>query len=137
MEKFIELAYLEAKKAFSENEVPIGCVIVKNGVVLAATHNMKEQSNDATNHAEILAIKLASEKIGDWRLDDCVLYTTVKPCLMCLGAIKESRISEVVYCVESNLDKKYYKKVLIKKSESICEKSLYLLKTFFEKRRKK
>ena len=98
---------------------------------------MKEQSNDATNHAEILAIKLASEKIGDWRLDDCVLYTTVKPCLMCLGAIKESRISEVVYCVESNLDKKYYKKVLIKKSESICEKSLYLLKTFFEKRRKK
>lgn len=101
--KYMEIAFEEAKKAFDENEVPVGAVIVKNDRVIARTHNRKEQKNCALYHAEILAIKEACEIVGNWRLNDCDLYVTLSPCPMCAGAIKQSRIKNV-YSGLSNLD---------------------------------
>jgi tRNA(adenine34) deaminase len=95
--KYMNMAINEAKEAFSENEVPIGCVIVHENTVIASTHNRKEQLNRATAHAEILAIEQACLVLGDWRLDDCILYVTLEPCPMCAGAIYQSRIKKVVF----------------------------------------
>ena len=94
---YMNLAINEAKKAFMENEVPIGCVIVYKETVIASAHNRKEQLNRATAHAEILAIEQACLLINDWRLDECVLYVTLEPCPMCAGAIYQSRIKRVVF----------------------------------------
>ena len=98
-EFFMKQAFKEAKKAFEKGEVPIGCVIVDNKTkeILARAHNLKEQKEDVTAHAEILAIKKASKKIGNWRLSDTTLYVTVEPCVMCAGAIIQSRIRNVYY----------------------------------------
>ncbi|HSM24580.1 MAG TPA: tRNA adenosine(34) deaminase TadA [Anaerolineaceae bacterium] len=95
--KYMNMAINEAKEAFLENEVPIGCVIVHENTVIASTHNRKEQLNRATAHAEILAIEQACLVLGDWRLDDCILYVTLEPCPMCAGAIYQSRIKKVVF----------------------------------------
>lgn len=95
--KFMELAYKEAIKAKEEDEVPVGAVIVKDGKVIARAHNKKEQKNDPVSHAEIECIRKASKKLGDWYLKDCELYVTLEPCVMCAGAIINSRISKVYY----------------------------------------
>ena len=95
-EYYMKLALKEAKKAFKLDEVPIGCVIVKNDKIIAKGYNQKTLKNVATYHAEVLAINKACKKLKTWYLDDCVLYTTVEPCLMCSGAIIQSRISKVV-----------------------------------------
>lgn len=94
---YMKLALKEAKKAQALNEVPIGCVIVRKGKIISKAYNRKTLDNIATYHAEILAIEKACRKLKTWYLDDCVLYTTVEPCLMCTGAIIQSRISKVVY----------------------------------------
>ena len=96
-EYFMNIALNEAKKAYLKDEVPIGCVIVKNNTIIAKSYNQKTLKNIATYHAEILAINKACKKLNSWYLDDCILYTTVEPCLMCTGAIIQSRISKVVY----------------------------------------
>lgn len=96
-EYYMELALEEAKKAFSLNEVPIGCIIVNDNHVIAKAFNRKSLDNIATYHAEILAIQEACKKLGTWYLDTCTLYTTVEPCMMCTGAIIQSRIPKVVY----------------------------------------
>ena len=101
--KFLDIAFLEAEKALTKNEVPVGAVIVKDGKVLAKAYNRKEFSADVTCHAEILAIKKASQKINNWRLDDCDIYVTLDPCPMCASAIKQCRIKNV-YSALSNLD---------------------------------
>ena len=93
----MSIALDEAKKAFDEGEVPVGAVIIKDGKLLAMAHNNREASNDATGHAETLAIRKACENIGSWRLEDCELYVTLEPCPMCMGAIINSRIKRVVY----------------------------------------
>ena len=87
----------EAQKAYEKLEVPIGAVIVCNGEIIARAHNTREASNQAINHAEILAIKQANEVLQSWRLDSCILYVTIEPCPMCAGAILQSRIKKVVY----------------------------------------
>ena len=87
----------EAKKAVEEDEVPIGCVIVKDDQIIAKAHNRKVYKNDATAHAEIECIKKASKKLGTWHLDDCEMYVTLEPCIMCAGAIINSRIKTVYY----------------------------------------
>ena len=87
----------EARKAESVAEVPIGAVIVKNGEVIGRGHNLRESTLDPTAHAEIIAIRQASETIGAWRLTDCDLYVTLEPCPMCAGAILQARIRRVVY----------------------------------------
>jgi tRNA(adenine34) deaminase len=90
-------ALAEAAQAHAEGEVPIGCVIEKDGVLLAAAHNRMEQTGLATAHAEMLAIAEASQKLGNWRLEGCTVYVTLEPCLMCLGAIVNARVAKVVY----------------------------------------
>lgn len=95
--KFMKLALKEAKKAYKRKEVPIGCVIVRNGKVIAKAHNMREKTNMATGHAELIAIQKANKKLKSWRLDTCTLYVTIEPCPMCAGAIIQSRIKQVVY----------------------------------------
>lgn len=97
---FMSLAYNEALKAWKEGEVPVGAVIAMGTTLLASAHNMVEQTGDATAHAEILAIGKATSKIGDWRLNDAVLYVTKEPCPMCSGACIMSRVGKVVYAIE-------------------------------------
>lgn len=92
---FIDEAKAEAIKAYDKGEIPVGAVIVKDGVIIGRGHNLKETLNDVTAHAEILAIKEASNKIGDWRLDGVEMYVTLEPCPMCASAIVQSRISKV------------------------------------------
>lgn len=92
---FIDEAKIEALKAYNKGEIPVGAVIVKDGVIIGRGHNLKEELKDVTAHAEILAIKQASEYIGDWRLDGTEMYVTLEPCPMCASAIVQSRISKV------------------------------------------
>ena len=94
---FIDIAKEEAYAAMKEGEIPVGAVIVKEGRIIAQSHNLKEQLHDPTAHAEILAIKKACEVIGDWRLDGCEMYVTLEPCSMCAGAIINARINKVIY----------------------------------------
>lgn len=94
-EKFMKEALKEARKAYEKLEVPVGCVIVKDGRIIARAHNLKETKQDTTKHAEMIAIQKASKKLNAWRLLDCDMYITLEPCSMCAGAIINSRIRKV------------------------------------------
>jgi len=96
-ELWMKAAIEEAKKAEQLGEVPIGAVIVKDNIIIGRGHNLRETTNDPIAHAEVLAIKQASEALGAWRLLDCTLYVTLEPCPMCAGAIVQSRVKRVVY----------------------------------------
>lgn len=89
-------AILQAKKAFMINEVPIGCLIVYDGKVIARGYNRRIRDRSTLAHAEINAIRKACKEIGDWRLEECTMYVTLEPCPMCAGAIVQARISRVV-----------------------------------------
>jgi tRNA(adenine34) deaminase len=94
---YMRLALAEAEQALSENEVPVGAVILHGERLIAAAHNQREMLHDPTAHAEMIAITQAAESLGDWRLAGCVLYVTLEPCIMCCGAILQARIPTVVY----------------------------------------
>ena len=94
-ERFMKEALKEAKKAYKKLEIPVGAVIVKDGEIIARAHNVKEEKNDATKHAEILAIQKASKKLETWRLNDCEMYVTLEPCSMCAGAMIQARLKKV------------------------------------------
>jgi tRNA(adenine34) deaminase len=96
-ERFMKAALREAVKAAAEDEVPVGAVIVMENKILCRAHNRKEKRNDATAHAEIIAINKACKKTGNWYLDGAELYVTLEPCAMCAGAIINSRISKLYY----------------------------------------
>ena len=96
-EKFMRLAIREAKKGGASDEVPVGAVVVKDGKVIARARNEKEKRNCALYHAEVLAIRRATKKVGNWWLEGCTLYVTLEPCAMCVGAIVNSRLDRVVY----------------------------------------
>ena len=96
-EDFMREALKEAQKAFEEDEVPIGAVIVRNGEILAKAHNLREKLNDPTAHAELIAIRLAADKLNSWRLLDTTIYVTVEPCPMCAGAIVLARVKRLVF----------------------------------------
>ena len=96
-EYYMNLALEEAKKALSYDEVPVGSIIVYQDQVIAKSFNRKNLDNIATYHAEIIAIEESCRKLNTWYLDECTLYTTVEPCMMCTGAIIQSRIKRVVY----------------------------------------
>jgi tRNA(adenine34) deaminase len=96
-EHFMRMALAEAEAALTENEVPIGAVIVHGGRVVASAHNQREQLRDPTAHAETIAITQAAQALGSWRLEGCTLYVTLEPCPMCAGAIVQARVPEVVY----------------------------------------
>lgn len=146
-QKYMVLAIEQAKKAADEGEVPIGAVIVKNGEIISVAHNECEQKKDPTAHAEILAIRRAAEKIGDFRLTDAELYVTLEPCPMCAGAIINARIKEVVFGAADPMKGalgsvlNLYSYNLPNKPEvygGISEKEcLNILQEFFKKRRNK
>ncbi|MCQ1530290.1 tRNA adenosine(34) deaminase TadA [Lutispora saccharofermentans] len=94
-ENFMKIALDEAKRAADIDEVPVGAVIVKDGIIISQAFNTRESSKDATAHSEITAIKKACEALGGWRLIDCEMYVTLEPCLMCSGAILQSRIEKL------------------------------------------
>lgn len=96
-EKFMLEAIKEAQKAASIDEVPVGCVIVKDGKIISRAHNLREKNQDPTSHAEVLAIRKASKKLHSWRLDGLEIYVTIEPCSMCAGTILQARLKRVVY----------------------------------------
>ena len=94
---YMKIALEQAKLASNEGEVPVGAVIVKNSEIIATARNNREATGDATGHAELLAIREACAKLGDWHLHDCELYVTLEPCPMCMGAIINSRLGKVYF----------------------------------------
>jgi tRNA(adenine34) deaminase len=96
----MRLALEEAGAAESHDDVPVGAVVVHDGVVIAARHNERELSNDPIAHAETLAMRDAAARLGQWRLDDCTLYVTLEPCAMCAGAMVNGRLGRLVYGAE-------------------------------------
>ncbi len=140
---FIKEALKEARKSFDENEVPVGAVISYNNKIIARAGNQVELLNDSTAHAEILAITAAEASINSRFLNDCTIYISLEPCLMCLGAIYLANIKKIVYAAEDN--KKGFsnylknnditKKIEVKKGIMASE-SKQLLKQFFDKLRK-
>ncbi|MCI6497432.1 MAG: tRNA adenosine(34) deaminase TadA [Lachnospiraceae bacterium] len=94
-QKFMREAIKQAKKAYAIDEVPIGCVIVYEGKIIARGYNRRTTDKNTLSHAELNAIRKASKKLGDWRLDDCEMYVTLEPCQMCAGAIVQARIKKV------------------------------------------
>lgn len=101
-EYFMNMAYKEAQKAYDEKEVPVGAVVVSKNHVIAKAHNQTEMLNDATAHAEILAITGAMSYLGNKYLNECTLYVTLEPCVMCAGALKWSQIGKVIFAAEDH-----------------------------------
>lgn len=143
-EKYMDLALEEAKKAFKNNDVPVGCIILdENNNLLSKGYNQKEKEQDLTLHAEIVAIKDASKQINNWRLDKCTLVVTLSPCLMCLGAIISSRIKRIVigtYDDSKEFDFRLFKDLLFENNieliDGIKEKECSdIIKEFFKTKR--
>lgn len=144
MEKYMKLALKEAKKAEKNGDVPIGVVIVKDNKVIAKAHNQKEKKNISTYHAEIMAINKACKKLHAWRLNDCTLYSTMEPCIMCCGAIIQSRIGKIVYGIHNEQfggiktvflseNSSYSPEIISSICEEECKK---IVQNFFKKKRK-
>ena len=96
-EKYMREAYKQAKKAYNLNEVPVGCVIVQNDKIIARGYNLRNTKKNVLYHAEIIAINKACKKLNKWILDDCTLYVTMEPCIMCAGTILQARVKKIVY----------------------------------------
>lgn len=145
-QEFMNAAIKEAVKAFKEDEIPIGCVIVKDEKIIAKAHNKKEAKKDSTAHSEIECIKKASKKLNNWHLDGLDLYTTLEPCIMCTGAIINSRIKNVYFAAKDPKGGAFVSNVKIKRIKGInhhpeykyVENEMYikLLKEFFKGKRK-
>ena len=135
-EYYMKLALQQAKKAYKYEEVPVGAVIVKNNKIIAKAYNKKEKTKNVAKHAEIIAISKACKKLKNWRLDDCEIYVTMEPCMMCCGAIEQSRIKKIIYGVKNE---NYGSTELLKNVEiisQVCEKECReLVQSFFKKRR--
>ncbi len=144
-ELFMREALAQAAKAAELGEIPVGAVIVKNGEILCATHNLCEELHDATAHAERLAISEAGKITGRWRLSDCTLYVTLEPCPMCTGAAINSRIGRIVYAAKdprAGACESFVKLPAYPlESTPVCEgglleeDALSMLRTFFLKKR--
>ena len=139
-EYFMKKAYCEAKKAYKNDEIPVGCVIVCENEIVACGYNKKERKNNALMHAEIIAIDKACRKLGSWRLDNCDIYVTLEPCMMCMGAIIESRIRNVYYGAKNKNEQMYVLNMidrfvnLYNVNDADCSK---ILSDFFINKRKK
>ena len=141
-EKYMALALKEAEKAFKKNEVPVGCVIVKDDKVIARAHNLRQTKKSVLGHAEILAIEKASKKLNSWILEDCTIYVTLEPCPMCAGTILQSRIKKLVFAAQEpkfgacgsviNLFEKKFNHEVEVIPNVLQEESSKLLKNFFQ-----
>ena len=144
---WMKQALLQAEKAFAAKEVPVGAIVVHNGKVIGRGHNQKEQFNDPTAHAEMIAITAAANTLGDWRLNDCYLYVTKEPCSMCSGAIINARIKMIIFgCYDEETgccgslyqlcgDPRFKTKIAVK-GGVLENDSLSLIQDFFKVRRK-
>ena len=145
---WMKQALIQADKAFKSKEVPVGAIVIKENKLIGRAYNQREQLNDPTAHAEIIAITAAANTIGDWRLNGCTLYVTKEPCSMCAGAIINARLDMIVFgcydeaegCCGSLYqlcgDPRFKTKVSV--MGGVMEnQSLSLLKEFFNSRRKK
>ena len=104
---YMNIAYKEALKAYKKNEIPIGVIIVKDNIIISKAHNLRDSKKIVTKHAEIIAIEKSNKKLNNWRLNNCVLYSTLEPCKMCSEVIKEAKIKKVIYgtnnkCIHQN-----------------------------------
>ena len=144
----MELALKEARQAYMEDEVPIGAVIVRNGEVLARDHNRKERDQNAMHHAEVMVIQEAVRRLGSWHLEDCDLYVTLEPCLMCTGALINSRIRRIIFAARDPKGGAILSSMLLSEVknlnhypeivEGICkEEAAQLLKDYFKEKRQK
>ena len=95
-ERFMKEAIRQARKAYLLEEVPIGCVIVHDGKIIARGYNRRNTDKNTLSHAELIAIRKAAKKLGDWRLEECTMYVTLEPCQMCAGAMMQARLTEAV-----------------------------------------
>ena len=135
-EYYMNIAIKEAKKAYKYEEVPVGAVIVKNNKIIAKAYNRKEKTKNVIKHAEIIAISRACKKLKNWRLENCTIYVTMEPCMMCSGAIEQSRIKKIVYGVKNENYGVTDQLKNIKIISQICEKECReLVQSFFKKRR--
>ena len=124
-----------ANKAKEEDEVPIGCVIVKGGEIIAEGYNKTETLNKVGAHAEMIAIENANKALNSWRLEDCDLYTTLEPCDMCWGAIRIARIRNVYYLSKSDKSITFKTNKQQIANKTLNEENIELLKTFFSEKR--
>lgn len=138
-DKWMAAALTEARKAYQKGEVPVGCVMVQNQKIIARAHNLKETLSDPTAHAEILCLKKAARKLGGWHLSRGVLYCTLESCLMCAGAIIESRLKQVCFGAQAPRHRavRWLKKNRIKIKSGVRQAECSrLLKDFFRDLRK-
>lgn len=132
-EKYMKIALQQARTAFNNGDVPVGAVIIKNGEIISRAYNRRERDQDATAHAEIIAIKKACRRLNSWRLNDCVMYVTLEPCSMCMGAIQQSRISKVIYGTKNI--KEVSGLLQVEYNNLFEDESTQLLQTFFQNQR--
>ncbi|MDR0985198.1 MAG: nucleoside deaminase [Endomicrobium sp.] len=135
---FLYQAFVEAKKALNINEVPVGAIIVKNNKIISKGFNQCINLIDPTAHAEIIALKKATKKINNYRLNNCYLYVTIEPCLMCIGALINARIKRIV--IGSIINKHYKEKynnveIIENKNHDLKIKCSSIIKNFFKKKR--
>lgn len=146
-EEYMQLAYEEALKGLSFDEVPVGAIVVKDNEIIGRGHNSREKEEDISGHAEIMAIREAEQALGNWRLDGCTLYVTLEPCLMCAGAILQARIHKLVISSLDSKDGAILSRYYVYDSPSVHERPLVyqgvlrgkcdlLLKNFFQAKRK-
>ena len=136
--EYIDKIYDLALKSYEIDEIPVGAIVVRNDEIIAEGINNREKDNSVIGHAEINAIENACKVVGDWRLDDCEMYVTLLPCMMCSGAILESRIKKVYYlCNRTNVcyDVDKYLNIIKINELEYEEKYLNLLRLFFENKR--
>ncbi len=148
-EHFMRAALREAEKAFENEEVPIGAVVVHNNRIVGRGYNMIEKIQDATAHAEVIAIGAAAKEVGSWRLHECTLFVTLEPCMMCLGASLQSRVNRIVFgasdsrfgavttrSYQENAEEAYKRWPSVTEGV-LAEKCKELIQSFFKKIRKK
>lgn len=136
-EKYMEEALRLAKKAYDEDEIPVGAVIVYNDKIIGCGYNQKEKLNNPLKHAELIAIEEACNYIGDWRLNNCELYVTLEPCQMCMGAIIETRIKKIVYGASKNDQMFNIQKDIIYEGGILEDECLKIIQKFFKVKRNK
>ena len=134
MKNFMDIAMKEAEKAAKKNEVPVGAVITLGDKIISKAHNLRIKTNSVIDHAEIKAILKAAKKLKDWRLSDCDLYVTLKPCSMCEKIINESRIKNVYYILDKSEKKREYNKTNYTQT-FVRDDYKKLLQSFFKNKR--